>query len=386
MPAGVAFMALLMLLESAVSRQPAAPPPLAPPTNLTVTCDDGAAAASWQYQEDADVHFLVYVGDSGRRRPLRDETRRRHSGNLSAWVWESLESVMDVHWVSVAAAAGANRSSDNASVTFTYNSVKMADVMCKLDFPHVDVKASDADDGSAAVIFRNPLRHHPRLSRATRRAAVSLQFIVNSDAGEARASCAKEQNVCRTDVSFPPGSAECVTLTGLVRDSVGRSLALRPSPLVCAPPRSQRGPSLALPLGVSAALLLLLVCAVAAARKVARAVKPGKAAPPEWLFVPPAGPKARVGSCCAADSGAPGLKPRVPLIFPGDDDSSGVCTEVESLPVVLEEAEGEQEPEEPEEPEEEEEEAGWDSNYDRVHVTVGVQMGNGDEAWGYKER
>ncbi|XP_019720048.1 uncharacterized protein LOC109512620 [Hippocampus comes] len=327
MPAGVAFTALLMLLESAASAQPAAPP-LAPPTNVTVTCDDGAATASWQYEEDADVRFLVYVGDSGgRRRHLRDWTWRRDYGNLSAWVWESLESVMDVHSVSVAAVAGADRSSANASVTFTYNSVKMADVMCKLDFPHVDVKASDADDVSAAVIFRNPLRHHPQLSRATRRAAVSFQFKANYGAGEVSASCGQDQNECRTDVSFPPGSAECVTLTGLVSDSAGGSLALRSSPLVCVERRSERAP-----------LALLL-----------------------------------------------GVPLRVPLIFPGDDNSSGVCcTEMESLHAALEEeAEGEQEPEE-EEPEEEA--AAWDSNYDRVHVNVEVQMGNGDKAWGYKER
>lgn len=195
------------------------------------------------------------------------------------------------------------------------------------------------------------------------------------------ASCGQNQNVCQTDVSFPPDSAECVTLTGLVSDSVGGSLVLRPSPPACA----ERGPSLALLLGVSAAVLLLLVCAVAAAWKVvaraAEAGKAGEATPPKWLLVPWAAPKARVGSCCAADGGAPGLKLRVPLIFPGDDNSSGVCTEIERLPVALEEeaeeAEGEEEPEE---------EAAWDSNYDCVHVNVEVQMGNGDKAWGYKER
>ncbi|XP_077380114.1 uncharacterized protein LOC144020467 isoform X2 [Festucalex cinctus] len=362
--------------------------PLAPPTNLTVTCGAGAPVASWQYAADADVLFLVYVGESWRC-CQEDRTTRRTYGNLSAWVWESLDSVMDVHYVSVAALAPDGRLSANVSATFTYNIVKMAHVTCKLEFPGVSVKAAEADDGSAVVSFPNPLRHHPQLSRVASRAAVSLEFSINFEAGKSTAAsstCLPEQKTCRADVIFPPDSGDCVTLTARVGDRAGRSLAFRPS----APPACARRPSAPAPLaivlpGVLAGALLVCLAALAATWKARRVAKLAKVTRPKCLDVVPSKgpgvPHARAGSCCRHEM-------TVSLISPADDKSSGVSTEMESLPAHLEEDEEEEEEREEDvvEEEEEEEEEVFVSNYEGRLVSMEVDMGDGDTACGYTER
>ncbi|XP_077427223.1 uncharacterized protein LOC144055265 isoform X2 [Vanacampus margaritifer] len=351
--------------------------PPAPPTDVTVTCDDGPAAR-WQYANDDEVRFLVHVGESWRC-CLQDQTTRRAYRNLSVWVWESLDSVMDVHYVSVAAVAPDGRSSANASATFTYNIFKMADITCKLDFPAVDVKAGEADHAGAVVSFLNPLRHYPQLSRATRGGAVSLDFRITFDgqkAADVSASCRPERNVCMADVIFPPDSSQCVTVAGHVSDSAGRSLALRPSARTCLRPPSAQSPlPIALPSILAGALLVCLAVVVAATRKpkVTEAL-------PKCLSKVPLDPP--VGRCCPTDGGDSRHKMTVPLISPADDNTSGVSTEMESLPDHLEEGEGEGEGEESGGEMEESE-----SNYDRVHVSREVvDIGDGEKVYCYTER
>ncbi|XP_049577276.1 interferon gamma receptor 1 [Syngnathus scovelli] len=371
MPAIVAFTALLMLLECALSLQPA-DVSLAPPTNVTVNCTDSRASVHWQYAEDADVRFLVYVGDSEQHETTPHETTHRTYENLSAWVWKSLESAMDVHYVSVAAVAP-GRGSLNKSATFTYNSFKMADVKCKLAFPDVDVKA---DDGSAIVSFRNPLRHDPQLRHATRGAA-TLRFNATYDFGAVEDFCGPHQNVCRRDVTFPPGSAECVTLRGWVSDSVGGRLDFGSSRRTCVKRSSGRATLLVVLPSVLVAATLLICVAVVARRLPAKAPKEPL---PKCLEVAKLALHAQVG-CCEVD----GCAGHYSLISV-DDSSLSVSTEVESLPLCLEEEVQEAEEEE-QKVEDDDEEGCWGSNYDCPHGDrVNLDMGDGDQAVGYMER
>ncbi|XP_061536716.1 interferon gamma receptor 1 isoform X2 [Phycodurus eques] len=384
-----AFMVLLMLLELASSAQPAVPPP----TNLTVSCHNTAASAHWRFDEVNEVHFLVNVGSSGQRH-LRDVTAHPSYRNLSPLVWESLESVMDVHYVSVAAVARDGRLSDIASTTFTYNIFKMANVMCKLDFPPADVTA---DEGSVTVRFRNPLRYYPQLRRATTWEEVFVDITATSDGGVVSGSCRPDENVCKMDVLFRAGFAECVTLTGSLRDYVGRTVVFRESPRICVETSSANVLMLGLLLGVTA---VLLVCVGIVIWKVrAWSVKATKPHLPECLFLKAdfaahsanvkGGGKKGAG-CCAADAVAGRDMQRSRLICQGDDSSSGhVATVMESLPVHQEEQE-EEEKQEVEEEVQGAEEEGWHddevSQYDCQHVNMSVYLGGGESAWGYTAR
>ncbi|XP_061130227.1 uncharacterized protein LOC133151320 [Syngnathus typhle] len=277
MPAIVAFTALLLL-----SQQPA-DVPLAPPTNVTVNCTDTRGIVHWQYGEEAHVRFLVDVGNS-KSKPERNATKQHFYKNITARVWESMESAMDVHYVSVAAVVPDGRLSRRISTTFTYNRVKMADVKCKLGIPDVDVKA---DNGSTTVSFRNPLRHDPQLRHATRGAA-TFRFNATYDSGEVEAVCEPYQNVCRANVTFPPGSDECVTLTGWVSDSGGGRLDFGPSRRICVKGSSGRATLLiGLPSVLTSVLVVggLLICVVALVWRLV--VK----APKEHLFP-------QVSACC----------------------------------------------------------------------------------------
>ncbi|XP_061626185.1 interferon gamma receptor 1 isoform X2 [Phyllopteryx taeniolatus] len=383
-----AFMGLLMLLEFATSAQPAVPPP----TNLTVSCHNTAPSAHWRFDEDNEVHFLVNVGSSDRRH-LQDVTAQRSYRNLSALVWESLESVMDVHYVSVAAVTRDGRLSNIASTTFTYNIVKMANVMCKLDFPPADVTANE---GSVTVSFRNPLRYYPQLRRATTWDQVFVDITATSDGGVVLGSCRPDENVCKMDVVFPAGFAECVTLTGSLRDFVERTVVFRESPRICVETSSAHVLMLGLQLGIAAAVLL--VCVAVVIWKVrAWSVKATKAHLPECLFlkadfaahsadVKSGGGGKKGASCCAVNAEAGRDVQRFRLIYQGDDDFSGVATVMESLPVhqeeeVEEEGQGA-----------EEEGQGWHvdedfvSNYDCQHVNMPVYFGGGESVWGYTAR
>ncbi|XP_061130222.1 interferon gamma receptor 1-like [Syngnathus typhle] len=360
MPAIVAFTALLMLLECALAAVH-----LAPPTNVTVNCTDSRASVHWRYAEDADVSFWVYVDDSEPH-----ETTRHSYENLSAWVWKSSESAMDVHYVSVAAAVPDGPSSPQ--ITFTYNSFRLAEVECKLAFPDVDVKA---DDGSAIVSFPNPLRHDPQLRHAIRGAA-TLEFNATYDSGEVKAVCEPYQNVCRKDVTFSPGSAECVTLKGWLSDPVSGRLDFGPSRRTCVKRSSGRETLfIVLPSVLVVATLLICVVAVVAWRPLAKARKEPL---PKCLEVAKLTLHARVG-CCEAD-GCAGHHRLISV----DDFSLSVSTEMESLPLHLEE---EVQEEEEQEVEDDDEEGCWASNYDCSHGNmVDLDMGDGDQAVGYMER
>ncbi|XP_037107313.1 interferon gamma receptor 1-like isoform X2 [Syngnathus acus] len=366
MPAIVAFTtALLMLLECALSVVP-----LAAPTNVTVNCTDSRASVHWQYAEDANVSFRVYVGDSEQHE--QHETTHHSYENLSAWVWKSSESAMDVHYVSVAAVAHGSPS-DNKSATFTYNSFRLAEVECKLAFPDVDVKA---DDRSVIVSFRNPLRHDPQLRHVTRGA--TLRFNATYDSGEVEAVCEPYQNVCRTDVTFPPGSAECVTLKGWVSDPVAGRLYFGQSRRTCVKRSSGRATLLIVLTSVLVvATLIICVVAVVVWSPLARAPKEPL---PKCLEVAKLTLHARVG-CCEAD----GCAGHHRLISVGDSSLS-VSTEMESLPLHLEE-EVQEEEEEEQKVEDDYEEGCWGSNYDCSHGNmVNLDMGDGDQAVGYMER
>ncbi|XP_037107327.1 interferon gamma receptor 1-like [Syngnathus acus] len=279
MPAIVAFTtALLMLLECALVQQ-LADVPLAPPTNVTVNCTDTQGTVHWQYGEEAHVRFLVDVGNS-KSKPERNAVQEHFYNCITARVWESLESAMDVHYVGVAAVVPDGRSSPQISTTFTYNSVKLAEVKCKLAFPDVDVKA---DDGSVIVSFRNPLHQNPQLRLATRGAA-TFRFNATYDSRAVENSCHPHQNVCRANVTFPPGSAECVTLTGWVSDSGGGRLEFGPSGRACVKRSSGRVPLLVVLTRVLVVAGLLICAVVLVWRRLAKA-------PKEPLFP-------QVSACC----------------------------------------------------------------------------------------
>nr|XP_057936323.1 interferon gamma receptor 1 isoform X2 [Doryrhamphus excisus] len=366
---GGAFRALWMLLVAVASAQP-----VAPPTNVTVTCRNALASVNWDYGGDeAPTSFQVYVGSSDRRH-LEDVTAEHKYDNVSALVWDSLESVMDVHYVTLTAARG-RRFSANVSKTFTFNHLKMADVTCQLDFPPVHVRA---DDSGTVVTFPNPLRYYPELRQATRMSAVSLDFSVSphGSQGDVRGSCQIEQKTCRVDMLFPDGADHCVTLTGAMSDRAGRYVAFQKTEPVCVDESALEPMMLALLL----TFLFIIITGLALAIWKLRAwtMKINKDELPKSLR---SGRILSKGECnmdadCRVEmvSGVEDVR----LISRCGEDSSCESTATESIPIHPEEEE-----QEVEEVEEEEE---GESAYDCTHVEVQVDLGDGATAWGYTER
>nr|XP_049577271.1 interferon gamma receptor 1-like isoform X2 [Syngnathus scovelli]XP_049577273.1 interferon gamma receptor 1-like isoform X3 [Syngnathus scovelli] len=371
MPVIVAFTALLMLLKCAL-----ADVPLPPPTNVMVNCTDTQGTVHWQYGEEPNVRFRVEVGNP-KSDYKRHATKEHFYKNITARVWESLESAMDVYYVSVTAVVPDRPLFPPISTTFTYNRVKMADVKCKLAFPDVDVKA---DNGSTVVSFRNPLHHDPQLRHATRGAA-TLKFIAAYDSGAVEEnSCHPHQNVCRANVTFPPGSSECVTLTGWVSYSGGGGLEFGPSRRAC---RERSSGWATLPVVLPSVLVPLLICVVVAVVAWRRMAK----APKEPL-------SPQVSGCCKNGIQSCFARSSRELQVQYSPQSEGPAHLSEGArffdsPLPQEEEVQEVEQEKQKVEEEKEGKGCWGSNDDHVHeniVNSKLDMGDGDKAVGNMEK
>ncbi|KAM7394741.1 hypothetical protein PAMP_021527 [Pampus punctatissimus] len=190
-----------------------------PPTNVSLRCQNLQTTVYWEYSEqEPQTSFRVNIGGSAGN--FEDETAD-HQYDLSPFIWESEERYMGLHYVSVTAVRGANRSQPVTSRTLSYNSLKTAHITCELLFPPADLTVEDSE---LTVSFKNPLHYYEKLKWASRRAAPMFTFSV--DTGFA-GHCIKEQNMCRQGIVFPDGvEKKCVTLSGKLfeQNAVGQVL------------------------------------------------------------------------------------------------------------------------------------------------------------------
>nr|XP_061791507.1 interferon gamma receptor 1-like [Nerophis lumbriciformis] len=361
-----------------------------PPSNLTITCHNTTVIAHWDFFGNEPDGFLVSM-----EKEWEIPAQRRYA-NLSDTVWKSLDSALAVHELTVVAKASSGRRSKNTSVAFTYSDERMATIKCKLDFPPVDVKAIEE---GVAVSFRNPLHYYTRLWRAPWRQDISLHFIVKSDTARKDTSCRNEDSTCKVDVTLTPGSAKCVTVEGSMESLMGRPVVFSASPRICAEATSNLN---LMPL-IVVVLLLLLVILVVALYKVRLYIKKAEKPQLPKCLHPNYGVNSLISRSYRTDIRhvADADNRRVPLISTGDEKSSGVSTEIESLQFSLDDQEEEvqilkveihgedeevpiPEVEEEVQEEDEKEEEPPVSNYDSRHVHMTVNMGD-ELALGYAE-
>ncbi|XP_034740106.1 interferon gamma receptor 1 [Etheostoma cragini] len=161
---------LLLLLSRA-----AAVALVPPPTNVALSCQNLHVEVRWEYSEQRpQTRFRVRLIGSEGGYDERETTD--HQYNLSDFVWGSKESYMDLHYVTVTAVEGGNKSEQVSSKTFSFNDLKTVGIKCELDFPPVDVDPKDPD---ATVNFSNPVHYYSRLQHATK-AGATFKFTVSS--------------------------------------------------------------------------------------------------------------------------------------------------------------------------------------------------------------
>ncbi|XP_054635803.1 interferon gamma receptor 1 isoform X3 [Dunckerocampus dactyliophorus] len=328
---------------------------------------------------------------------LETVTTEHKCNNVSALVWDSLDSIMDVHYVTLTAAQGGHFST-NVSKTFTFNQLKMADVTCKLDFPPVDVRA---DDLGTVVSFPNPLRYYPELRQVTWRDAVHLDFTISPNGRDIPGLCQMEQETCRVHMLFPEGVDHCVTLTGSMSDRAGRYVEFQKTAPACLH-QSDALEAMTLALLLTVLLIIISVIGVLIWKVRAWTTKITKEDLPKSLVRYPHAttvshtcvkktPKkplnilsqrpSRIlskGDCnmdanCVVEM-VSGVE-EVRLISQSDEEDSDESTSTESVSIHPED-EGQVEDEHVEDVQEE-------SVYDRTHVAV--DLGDGDAAVGYTE-
>ncbi|XP_045903248.1 interferon gamma receptor 1 isoform X2 [Micropterus dolomieu] len=176
-----------------------------PPTKVVVSCQNLKVTVSWEYSKpQPQTTFRVEV--KGSTVNDEEETTTDHQYDLSHFVWASDERYMGFNYVSVTAIQGGHRSVPVPSKTFSFSAHKTADIICKLNFPPVDLKV---EDSGAKVMFRNPLHYYSELKQADNSA--SFKFTV-SPGGEGE--CLRSQEICVREIEFPEGAEQCVNLTG----------------------------------------------------------------------------------------------------------------------------------------------------------------------------
>lgn len=175
-----------------------------PPTKVVVSCQNLKVTVSWEYSKpQPQTTFRVQVKGSTVN---EEETTTDHQYDLSHFVWASDKRYMGFNYVSVTAIQGGHRSDPAPSKTFSFSAHKTADIICKLNFPPVDLKV---EDSGAKVMFRNPLHYYSELKQADNSA--SFKFTV-SPGGEGE--CLRSQEICVCEIEFPEGAEQCVNLTG----------------------------------------------------------------------------------------------------------------------------------------------------------------------------
>uniref|UniRef100_A0A3Q3KTR0 Interferon gamma receptor 1 n=1 Tax=Mastacembelus armatus TaxID=205130 RepID=A0A3Q3KTR0_9TELE len=195
----------VLLLIGGVSAVIAAVPP---PEKVDVTCQNLKTTVSWDYSEDQpQTSFTVALGGSGRH---FETNTTDHQYDLSHFIWGSEQQYMDLHYVTVTAIQGGNRSEPVESKTFSFNTLKTVNVKCELDFPPANLTVQES---VATVTFQNPLHVYKELKEAVRDDSASIKFRV-SPGGESDQTCSLTQKVCRYDVQLPEDGGMCVKLEG----------------------------------------------------------------------------------------------------------------------------------------------------------------------------
>nr|NP_001347881.1 interferon gamma receptor 1 precursor [Monopterus albus] len=182
-----------------------------PPTNVTVTCQNLKTVVRWKYnsahqpQTNFTVHLVGSEGDNWSRGETTDLQY-----DLSPFIWES--DVLDFYYVTITAIQGGSRSELVRSDSFSFNRLKPAHVKCTLDFPPVNLTATES---GATVKFENPFRFYGKLMEAVKEDGAMFTFIVSTGHKDLPSSCSEKDDICRQDnIPFPEGVEECVNLTG----------------------------------------------------------------------------------------------------------------------------------------------------------------------------
>ncbi|XP_034544463.1 interferon gamma receptor 1 [Notolabrus celidotus] len=186
------------------------------PSNLTLSCDNFNVTASWKYsRQHPNTRFKVLVQRDNN--DSEHETADQHF-DLSPFIWKSKESYMEVHSVSVTAMLGENQSQPVQSKTLTFNSLRPADIKCKLAFPPVDLKG---DGLGVTVTFRNPLNFYKDLQKAGESGAYFWFNVTTAGGNSVTGTCLVNQEKCQREISFSEGEEKCVTLRGQLYDQIG---------------------------------------------------------------------------------------------------------------------------------------------------------------------
>ncbi|XP_053196039.1 interferon gamma receptor 1 [Scomber japonicus] len=173
-----------------------------PPTNVTVRCQNLTTTVHWEYsKQEPPTRFRVNIGGENWERENRTSD---HQYDLSHFIWESEDHYMGFISVTVTAIQGVNESISVASKSFSYNDKKTVDLLCKLDFPPVELTLADS---GPMVSFQNPVHYNKQ-----QRGDPIFLFKVWADGTEYSGDCRRAQNICRLDI--PVVKNPCVKLTG----------------------------------------------------------------------------------------------------------------------------------------------------------------------------
>lgn len=223
---GVAFTALLVSIVAGSTVHGTVIPE---PQNVTLKCEKQFPILQWDYSHQ-QPQTLFRVNISGSAGAHEYETTE-HRFDLSKFIWESEDRYMAYHSVSVTAVMGGIKSNSVKPISFTFNQMKLADIICELDFPTVTLTAE------GTVSFPNPFSFYPELEQAIKPKSALFWFEISASGNDYEGDCRVDQKICKYDLSVSDNVETCIKLKGWLMEGneVGR-VRFRETDDVCPSP------------------------------------------------------------------------------------------------------------------------------------------------------
>ncbi|RVE76566.1 hypothetical protein OJAV_G00010020 [Oryzias javanicus] len=210
------------------------------PENVMVSCENLKVLARWDCKgQQPETNFKVKMIMTSLQHfyVLYEDITKETWYDLSHVVWKYEYNCLRILHVTVTASNGGNVSAEVTSTSFSFNAQNDVQTICLLEFPPVSLVVNET---RAMVKFTNPFLFYDEINQMHEESDFKLTFLVNFGKHVHREFCSKAEPTCTSEVTFPDGEENCVTLEGFLGDkNMFSKIQMNQTQKICASERTQ---------------------------------------------------------------------------------------------------------------------------------------------------
>ncbi|RVE55475.1 hypothetical protein OJAV_G00235940 [Oryzias javanicus] len=211
------------------------------PENVMVSCENLKVLARWDCKgQQPETNFKVKIVSTPYQylEVLDEDITKETWYDLSHVVWKSKYNCLRILHVTVTASNGGNESAEVTSTSFSFNAQNNVQTICLLEFPPVSLVVNET---RAMVKFTNPFLFYDEINQVYEEFDFKLIFLVNFGRDvDIEEFCSKAEPTCTSEVTFPDGEENCVTLEGIIVDENRfYEIQMNQTQKICASERTQ---------------------------------------------------------------------------------------------------------------------------------------------------